>query len=214
MNRLWSALMLLLCAAGSTLAQTSVIDMRSREYPLPRNGEVKGAASPGLPQRTPLRVTVSVKDPSKIAFGAPFDFALLVENASKHDVSFPAVSWAELADKPSKDSVCVMTGITLSLFNDTKLVEKKFVTVFLFGSQEVPGATVLLKPGERLRILGKVAKVEGGVPFIKGHLYATLGTTRVWWNLPDGDRCNHEAKPFGIVESAAGPEVDLRRLPQ
>ena len=210
------ALALVLAVAASVFGQTvTVLDTRPREYPFPLGKVLHRAVadSKALVQRSPLRVTVLVRDPSKITFGKPFEFEVLVKNTSTKNVSFPAAPWDQIASKATKDSSCVMTGVTLSVFGDTRQAEKKLTAIYLLGSPDVPGTTVLIKPGDTLRILGRASKIEEWDPFIKGHVYATLGIMSAWWTLPDGDRCKHQGKPFGIVESAPGPVLDLRRLP-
>ena len=172
----------------------------------------KGNSTKGYTDRG-LHATVSIKDPAQTPIRKSFDFEVLIKNVSNKTKFIPISPWDDVAQRASRDSVCVMMGMTPWLFNETgNLPEREFTSTFLFGSEDVPGTTVLLKPGHKVRILGR-AKVEGRIPPLRGHIYAMLGLQSVWWHLPDGERCSHEGKPFLIVQSEPGPEVDCRYLP-
>jgi len=206
------------CLTLLAAAQDSrLIDTRSNQYPLPTGIVHPGTAAPGLKPKQPsnLRLTVLIQDPEHVEFGKPLEFEVRLKNITSADAIIPNSPLDTVARLATKESKCLMTGVTLQLRGTQASAQKTLVDLFHFGSQDVAGSTVALKPGDEVRILGRVPKLGAWAPFIQGHVYAVVGNAVVWWSAgKDDDRCNKaKATPATFIESADGPELDLRNLP-
>jgi hypothetical protein len=141
-----------LLAVGRLPAQTeTVISARDLTEAQTRDDQAAGWTV-GVNPDTNLEARFTVDNPTPNP-GSAVNYELLIMNKGEHAITLPrALSWEEV-NNGSQDQRYTKASVTLEL-----RTEKAFTyltpTLNLFSTQEKPVTTLILRPGDSLRLLG------------------------------------------------------------
>jgi hypothetical protein len=104
---------------------------------------------------SPLEVSVSVPDPSKIQFGTPFPFQVEIRNLGTEPVTLPTSLLSANMEEAAKQRGSVeLATLVIHMNDDDGVSYPASESIELWGSPNQPGTLVVLNRGESIRVEG------------------------------------------------------------